>query len=210
MNKFKVVLSVLLLCVSLESSASLMQLTYDNFYAPPSPTNWPVDMTGSVSFVFDGAVEDADTNAFEGTFLNPIKSGFMFLSGIRYDIDTDAPVEFTTHFNTQSSWYSSFRATGTIFNIDLGRRDTFSMAFYGNYSEDIGDTLDLLDLQDSHSTFLNFGDGTFFESGSVSTEMVSANAEVASVPEPASLMLLMLGMAATLIFRTRNNKVADL
>lgn len=212
MNKFKLVVSLLLL-LSYDSSASLMQLTYDNFNAPPSPTNFPVDATGVVSFIFDDAVEDTNLNPFDGTFLNPIKSGYMFLSGIRYDIDTDVPIEFTTQFNTQSSFYSSFRATGTIFNNEIGKRNTFSMAFYGDYYEVIGDTLGLLDLGSSHSTFLNFGDGTFYESGGVSTELVVGDvsmSQMVSVPEPSSLILLILGMAGMLLLRMANIRRNDL
>lgn len=85
MNKFKMV-AMLLLFLSHESSASLMQLTYQNFYAPPSRNNYPVDRTGVVSFIFDSTVVDTNPNPFEGSFLNPIKSGYVFLRGIRYDL----------------------------------------------------------------------------------------------------------------------------
>ncbi|MES2675377.1 MAG: hypothetical protein V4660_14140 [Pseudomonadota bacterium] len=201
MNKLK--LLVLLLLLSHESSASLMQLEYRNFYAPPSPTNWPVDMTGLVSLVFDDGVKDIDSNPFDGKFLNPIKSGYMFLSGIRYDIDTDVPVEFTTQFNTQSPRHSSFRATGTMFNSDIGRRDSFSLYFGGDLLEAIGSTLANLDLSNCFENHLNLSkDDTLTESyeyGYVATEGVS-------VAEPNPVMLLILGMAAILCFRIRNIK----
>ncbi|MES2822532.1 MAG: PEP-CTERM sorting domain-containing protein [Pseudomonadota bacterium] len=196
MNKYKFLISLLLL-LSYKSSASLMQLTYDNFNAPPSPTNYPVDRTGVVSFVFDDLAADVNLNPFEGSFLNPIKSGYMFLNGIRYDIDTDAPVEFSTQY----SGYSSFRATGTIYNNDIGKRNSFSLALYGDFSEAIGETLDFLDLSGCWDRHLNFGDGTFYEGGGVSTEVVSADVEVVAVPEPASVILLILGVAGILFSR---------
>lgn len=196
MNKYKFLISLLLL-LSYKSSASLMQLTYDNFNAPPSPTNYPVDRTGVVSFVFDGLTADVNLNPFAGSFLNPIKSGYMFLSGIRYEIDTDAPVEFSTLY----SGYSSFRATGTIYNNDIDKRNSFSLALYGDFSEAIGESLDFLDLSGTWDTHLNFGDGTFYESGGVRTEVVSADADSVSVPEPVSLILLILGVAGIVFSR---------
>ncbi|MES2822533.1 MAG: PEP-CTERM sorting domain-containing protein [Pseudomonadota bacterium] len=193
MNKFKII--VLLLLLSHESSASLMQLEYRNFYAPPSPTNWPVDMTGVVSFIFDNAVEDIDANPFDGKFLNPIKSGYMFLSGIRYDIDIDMPIEFITHYSPRSF----FRATGSIFNSELAKRDSFDLYLGGDFlAEDMGVTLANLDLASCYENHLLISSEVVesYESGSVSTD-------VASVPEPGSTILLSLGLASILLFRKR-------
>lgn len=199
MKTFKLI-AIFLLLLSHGSSASLVQLHYRDFYAPPSPTNFPVDRTGLISFVFDETVEDTNANPFEGRFVNPIKSGYMFLRGIRYDIDIDMPVEFTTQYSARSS----FKATGTMFNNDVGRRDSFYLHFGGDFlSESIGWTLASLDLTSCYENHLNLINsdkiGEFYESGNVQTE-------IASVPEPASIMLLVLGLAGILLLRTRSLK----
>lgn len=200
MNKLKII--VLLLLLSHESSASIMQLDYRNFYSPPSPTNWPVDMTGVVSFVFDSTVEDLDANPFSGKFLNPIKSGYMFLSGIRYDIDLDVPIEFTTHYSPRSF----FRATGGIFNSELGKKDSFNLYLGGDFlSESIGSTLADLDLSSCYENHLLISSEVIesYENGSVRTEM-------ASVPEPGSVLLFTFGLAGILFFRARAVKRSGL
>ena len=139
MKKFNFVILFLLLA-SYQSSAALMQLHYDQFYAPVSPTNFPVDTSGFVSFIFDTETADQNYDPAAGKFKDPIQRGQMFLRGINYTIDVSQPIEFSTLYSGQSY----LKATGNMFNMDLGKVSAFSLYLGGELSPTIGSSLENL------------------------------------------------------------------
>ena len=203
MKKFNFVILFLLLA-SYQSSAALMQLHYDQFYAPVSPTNFPVDTSGFVSFIFDTETADQNSDPAAGKFKDPIQRGQMFLRGINYTIDVSQPIEFSTLYSGQSY----LKATGNMFNMDLGKVSAFSLYLGGELSPTIGSSLENLQFNGSelhlivHHPTAAFNSPEYrasyasYENGNVNFASVPV-----SVPEPNAGLLLMFGVMAVLMTR---------
>lgn len=208
MKKF--IFMTMILFLSRESSASLMQLTYDEFYAPPSVGNFPVDRSGVVSFTFDDAVADTDPSPTNGAFVSPLISGFMFLSGIQYSIDSTA----SSAMSTYSSGMNYLKTTGTIVNQELGYVRSFFLYFGGDLAATAGQSLQNI-IEDCYELHLIVFDPSAvvdspeykasygsYENGKVGVGAVA----VATVPESSSIMLFLLGAFAIVASRMINIK----
>lgn len=203
-----VFLSMLLLALAQESDASVMQFSYEAFNAPISPTNFPVDMTGVVSFAFDSECEDVDLDAASGVYHDPITGGSMFLSGVMYDIDLLSATKFTTNFNDSGSGNNesigSFTARGTITNNDLGRTWSFYLSLFGSRSNDslVNDgPLNLLDFNVWDRHLLVYDD-----SAALYESYEGGFTQIVAVPEPSSLMLMVIGLVGVTIIRFKKAK----
>lgn len=203
----KIIFMTIVLLLSRESSASLMQLTYNNFYAPPSPTNYPVDRSGVVSFTFDDAVADTDPSAISGTFANPIKSGFMFLSGVQYQLDFNAPSEMTSY----AAGMSNLQATGSIVNQQLGSVRSFFLYFGGSLSATAGESLQNI-INECYELHLIVFDpnavvgSSEYNAAYASYENGRVSVAAATVPESSTIGLLLLGALGILVSRVRKSR----
>ncbi len=199
MKKFNLVFMFLLL-LSHQSSAALIHLQYEQFYAPVSPTNFPVDTSGFVSFIFDTATVDENPDPNVGLFRDPIQSGHMFLRGTHYNIDITQPIEFSTAYSGRSY----LKATGNIFDMALGKINAFSLYLGDELSSTIGSSLENLEFNGSTLHLIVYDPYAAFDSPEYRASYASyenGNVRLSSVPEPSSGLLLIFGIAAILTFR---------
>ncbi len=197
--------TLFLLLLSHQSSASLIQLNYEHFYSPVSPTNFPVDTSGFVSFIFDGDTADQNLDVNEGLFKDPIKTGQMYLSGTHYNIDVGQPTEFSTLYSGRSY----LKAAGTISNVALGMSRAFSLYLGGDLSPTIGSSLNNLQLNGFELHLIVFDPSVPLNSPEYLASYASyenGGVQLATLPEPASIILLIFGLAGIVILRARKGQ----
>lgn len=197
----KVIFLSVFMLLTQGSYASLMKLSYEDFNAPVSPTNYPVDRSGVVSFEFDAACMDVDLDPNHGAFYDPIKAGFLFLGGVTYDIDVAYPTSFTTTFSDpiNGEVTGSLRVNGTINNVELGRTWTFSLALFGTRIHDpLGNDniMNLLNFNIWDRHLLIFDD-----SAVLFNSYEGGFADIVPVPEPSSFILMVAGLFGLLVAR---------
>lgn len=197
----RIIFITLFLLLSHESSASLMQLHYQDFYAQVSPSNPPpVDKSGVVSLTIDSAVQDSDASQDTGIFANSITNGFMFLRGVQYDMDFNAP----NSIKTVSSGLGSLTATGSIVNQALGSVSSFYLYLGGGLSANAGQTLADLVLSCFELHLIVFDPKVELYSAEYYATLQSfenGTVAVASVLEPSAFALLVLSLMGVVTVR---------
>lgn len=218
----KIMLMTILMLLSHQSSASLMQLNYSGFGAPASPTNYPVDSSGVVSFSFDDATADADPSASEGSFVNPLINGFMFLGGIQYEIDIAAGSQMSSY----PTYNDRLKTTGFLVNQQLGHTRSFLLDFGGTLAATAGHSLkniieECYDLYlivtdpttvvgsaEYNAAYQSYSGGRLVTSGAQAAPTTSTPEPIVSVAEPSAIILLLLGVAGVVV--SRKTKVKNL